>query len=126
MKPDFDWSVRVRSIAPSEARAYARNNTFTIGQQASMKESDPHPSATEMLLGALAADLIEGLRVAASRKSVTIDAMEATATGRLDNVLVHLDVIGEEGHPGFKTIDLTLYATTDADDAIMDALWKET
>jgi uncharacterized OsmC-like protein len=125
VKPDFDWSVRVRSIDADGSKAYARNHAFSVGRQASLKESDAHPSATEYLLGALAGDLLDGFRRAVARRGIAIDAMEALVSGRLDNVLVHLGVIGETGSPGFKTIDVTVYATADAEDEMMRALWEE-
>src|SRR5690348_9414504 len=106
-RPDFDWSVRVREAGPAEEKVYARNHAFSIGQQASLRESDPHPSATEVLLGALGADLVHGFGVEAKKSGVAIEGLEVTLAGRLENVLVHLGVIGEEGRPGFRRIEGT-------------------
>jgi uncharacterized OsmC-like protein len=110
----FDWSVRVRSLGVSESRAYARNHTIVVGQQASLKESDPHPSAIEYMLAALGADLASGLRREAERAGTALDAVEIALAAELDNALVHLGVIGEEGSARVKSVDATLYVQTDA------------
>lgn len=122
-KPDVDWSARVRSAGPEESKVYARSCAFSVGQQASLKDSDAFPSAIEYLLGALGADLVQGFRREASRRGVAIEGIEAAVSGRLGNVLVHLGVIGEEGHPGFARIDVTLYVTLDAEEAVAEELW---
>src|SRR5262245_13521552 len=100
---DHAWSVRVRWTDDS-ARAYARSQSFDVHAQASLRERDPHPSAIEYLLGALGGDLACGFRAEAARRSLAIHALEISLSGRLDNVLVHLGVIGEEGHAGLKSI----------------------
>jgi hypothetical protein len=40
--------------------------------------------------------------------------------------LVMLGVVGEVGHPGFDAIDAVLYATADAEQAILSEMWAET
>ena len=55
-----------------------------------------------------------------------IDDLELSLAGRLDNVLVHLGVAGEHGHAGLKSITGTIYVSSDADEATIEALWKAT
>lgn len=119
----FDWAVRVVSVGPAESRAYARNHTITAGEAASLRPSDPHPSAIEYLLAALGTDLSAGLRREAARARVVIDALELSLTGRLDNPLVHLGVVGEAGRPGLESVSGRAYVSTDAEDATIRALW---
>jgi hypothetical protein len=97
------WTARVRGTGGNQATAYARNQTFAVCGQASFKEVDPHPSAVEYLLGALGGDLITGFAAHATRRGIVVDALEASISGRLNNPLVFLSVVGEAGHPpGFR------------------------
>ena len=122
----YTWTTRVRGVSALEARVYARNHAFPVGQPASFKERDTHPSAVEYLLGALGGDLTNGFQIQASRAGVTIDALELTLAGQLGNVLVFLGVIGAEGDPGFRRISGTLYVSAAADEPTLQALWQTT
>ena len=108
------------------ATVYTRNHVFTVGGQASFREADAHPDAVEYLLGALGGDLISGFTSHAKRRGVEVDAMEASISGRLDNPLVLLGVVGEVGHPGFETISCTLYVSADADERVLEEIWQTT
>ena len=126
--PDVDhaWTVRVRWTGDRGAQAYARAQSFGVGAQASLRESDPAPSAIEYLLGALGGDLACGFHLEASARSVSLHGLELSLAGRLDNILVHLGVIGERGHSGLKSITGTIYVSSDADEATIEAAWKAT
>ena len=108
------------------ATAYTRNHAFTVSGQASFREADAHPDAVEYLLGALGGDLISGFASQATRRGVEVDAIEASISGRLNNPLVLLGVVGESGHPGFETISCTLYVSADADEKILKEIWQTT
>jgi uncharacterized OsmC-like protein len=123
---DYAWTSRVSWTGEGGATAYARNHAFTVGGQASFREADAHPDAVEYLLGALAGDLISGFASHAARRGVEVDAMEASISGRLDNPLVFLGVVGESGHPGFQTISCTLYVSADADEKDLEEIWETT
>jgi uncharacterized OsmC-like protein len=121
---DYTWTVRVQGAGDREAKVYARNHAFTVGQQASFDARDPHPSAVEYLLGALGGDLVSGFRAQAARQRVAVDAVELTLSGRLNNPLTHLGVVGETGHPGFEAITGTLYVSADAEAETLEAVWR--
>ena len=125
--PDVDhlFPVRIRRTE-GVARAYARGQSFDVGSQASLRALDPEPSAVEYALGAFGGDLLLGLDRAASTAGLTLHAIEITLTGRLDNTLVHLGVIGEQGHPGFSAIDGTTYVSADDDPAAIESAWRVT
>jgi OsmC-like protein len=108
------------------ATAYTRNHAFTVGGQASFRETDAHPDAVEYLLGALGGDLISGFASHATRRGVEVDAMEASIFGRLNNPLTLLGVVGESGHPGFEAISCTLYVSADADERLLEDIWQTT
>ena len=122
---DHAWAVRIRPVGTNDARVYARTSAFDVGDQASLRESDPHPSALEYVLGALGADLLQGFRIQAARRSLVIHDLEVALSGRLNNVLVHLGVIGEHGHAGLESVTGTLYASADADEDLLQSVWQE-
>ncbi len=119
------WSVRVRAESRHASRVHARNHSFRVGPALSFEPKDELPSALEHLLGALAADLLGTLLTFARRRRVPIDASEIVLNCSLENPLVHLGVVGEEGWAGIGSIDGILYASTDAEPASLEALWAE-
>lgn len=121
---DHEFPVRVQRSAAGVTRAYARAQSFDIGSQASLRQLDPQPSAVEYALGALGGDLLLGLDRAASTAGLRVYAIEITLAGRLDNTLVHLGVVGEKGHPGFRAIDGTAYVSADDDPAAIESAWR--
>ncbi|HEX2522186.1 MAG TPA: OsmC family protein [Terriglobia bacterium] len=123
----YTWTSRVRpNLKNGATTAYARSQTFAVGEQVSFKGEDEHPCAVEYLLGSLGADLIFGFRKEASRRGVAVSELEASISGRLGNPLVVLGVIGESGYPGFEIIDGVLYVGADAEEAVLSDIWRET
>jgi hypothetical protein len=118
------WSARVRLVHGREARAYARNHVISVGSQASLRDRDDHPSALEQVAAALGADLLLGLAAQTERLGIAVNAAEVDLTMWLNNPLVHLGVIGEQGHAGIEAISGTLHASTDADEAELQAAWR--
>jgi hypothetical protein len=128
LSPEVDhvWPVRVRRTDEGLARAYARTHAFGIGSQASLRESDPHPAAVEYAAAALGGDLVCGFHREVTARRLAVDAVEVALSVRLDNVLVHIGVVGEEGHAGFGAIEGALFvATAEAEDVIR-AAWLAT
>jgi len=123
---DHRWSVRVQRAGDGHARAYARGQAFDVDSQASLRETDPHPSAVEYAIGALGGDLACGLQREAAARALDIHAIEVSLSGRLDNVLVHFGVVGEQGHPGLAAIEGIVYVGTEAPEAEVEAAWRAT
>jgi hypothetical protein len=124
--PEHLFPVRVQRTAARTARAYGRGQSFDVGSQASLRESDDAPSAVEYLLGALGGDLVCGLERAGEGQGIPIDAVEISLNGRLDNILTHLGVVGEQGHPGFASIEGTAYVASDAEEDAIQRAWQRT
>lgn len=131
----FTWAARARLPGgdPTTAAAaivHVGRQVFSVGGQAGFDTSGTilHPSAVEYLLGALAADLLSGFVRAASRRGVALDAIEASVSGRLNNPLVHLGVVGETGHPGLEEARCTLYvsAADDRAESLLHEVWEAT
>jgi len=119
------FNVRIAGSGES-VRAYCRNHTIVVGSQASLREADAHPSAVEHMLAALGGDLLTGLAIRAARRGLVIHAAELSLAGRLNNILVHLGVVGEYGHPGFDAIDGTVFVSADCEEQQLAELWQET
>jgi hypothetical protein len=119
------WTARVKSSGVRSATAYVRTQSFTVFDQASFRDADPHPSAVEYLLGALGGDLLNGFAALAARRGVLLDGLEASLSGHLNNPLMFLGSVGESGHPGFEAIDCTLHVVADADTPTLDEIWRE-
>jgi hypothetical protein len=122
----YTWTARVRAESRKASRIHTRNHTFRVGPSLSFEPTDELPSALEHLLGALAADLLHTFQVYARRARIPIDALELSLTCRLENPLVHLGVLGEEGSPRLEAIEGVFYASADAGAEALDRLWQET
>ena len=123
---DHLFAVRIQRTTAGAVRAYARTQMFDVGSQASVRDTDDAPSAVEYVVGALGGDLICGLQRAAEAEGISVHGIEITLNGRLDNILTHLGVVGEEGHPGVAAIDGTVYVGADADDPAVQRVWQRT
>ncbi|MBN9386696.1 MAG: OsmC family protein [Chloroflexi bacterium] len=121
---EFKWKARVSWVTGERSVAYSRNNSFLIEKQASFKEKDPHPSAIEYLLGALGGDIAAGFQTVAPRFGVSIEALEISLSGQLNNSLTMLGVIGEAGHPGLETIEGRIFISTEATEEKIEKVWQ--
>jgi uncharacterized OsmC-like protein len=118
----YEWRLRARSTGPQQGTVYSRNHAFTVGQAASFEERDPHPSAVEYLLGALAASLVTGLATEAARAGLDIDDVEISLRGSLANPLAILGL--EAGEPALDRIALKCFASSPEDEAAVRAAWE--
>jgi TusA-related sulfurtransferase len=123
---DYAWSARVRWAGEQQSRVFTRTHSFSVCKQTNFTEETVYPSAVEYLLGALGGDIVSGFQQQAAKRNVSIDALELAISGRLDNVLVSVGVVGAGGHPGFESIKVTLYVGTDADESSVLDAWSAT
>lgn len=122
---EHTWSVRVLPNGTAAATTYCRNHAFHVHKQASFDTADPQPSALEYLLGSFAADLVIGLEGIAAQRGLELEDVEASLTVVLNNPLVFLGVLGEEGETGITAIHGTVYVHAD-DPARLEPVWQET
>jgi TusA-related sulfurtransferase len=120
----YEWVARVRWQGALQARVYARNHAFEVGQPASFAETDPALSAVEYLLGAFGACLVVGFAANASRRGVLVDDLEFSLRGKLQDPLVLID--GSDGSPALESIRGTLYVTANADYTTLREIWQTT
>ena len=123
----FVWSVRARPDGEGRCQIYARNQSFAVGQPVDfgVGRGDAPLSAVEHLVGSLAACLLVGYQVHASRRGVELDELELSLRANLDNPLVYLG-LEDEGSPALAKVTGTLYVSADAEEAVLRELWATT
>ncbi len=118
----YEWRLRVRSSGPMQSTVYHRCFQWTVGQAASFEERDAHPSAVEVLLGALAASLSTGFATECARDGLEVDDIEITAKATLRSVTAHLGL--DDGDPSLREARLRCFATSFDDEARVRAAWE--
>jgi hypothetical protein len=119
------WSVRVRTAGSDALTVVGAAGSFAAGAPLAFQPIAGPPTALELFLGALGADIAGGFRAAAARRRLPLEELELVVRGELDNPLLHLGVVGETGHPGLRALEVTLYVSSDADPAALEAAWAE-
>lgn len=120
------WNARVTSGARDRAVVHVRRHRFTVGKPVEFDADADTVSAVEYVLGALGADLVNGLLAVARRHRVDVERVEATVEGRIDNPLTHLAVVGETGHPGLTRATVKVYVSSLDPEENVRRAWEET
>jgi uncharacterized OsmC-like protein len=118
--------LRVTSNDPETARVSVRRHQFIVGRPLSADVDYGHLTALEYALGAVAAEVVTGLREFAKRRRIELDEIEAVVTGELGNPLVYFEVVGETGDVGLSQIAIKVYVASRHDDDIIRRLWNDT
>ena len=119
------WTLRVRAADQGPSTVYARHDQFQVGAPLSFDPEYPHVTALEHLLAALGADLVGGLQATARRQRLQISNIEAVVSGKLNNPLTYLGVVGEEGHPGLEQVTVTVYVNSLEPEERVRQAWEE-
>ena len=122
---EMKWSVRVSARDRQGAAVYVRKNRFDVGVPLTFDVDDERTSAFEYLLGAVGADLVAGMKELCHRRRLEVDSVEALVQGELDNALAHLDVVGEEGHPGLASLAIKIFVETLEEEEDIRKVWDE-
>ncbi len=122
---EFIWTVRVRADKDQTVSVHARNVAFRIGDPVSFRPADNHPCSLEVLMGALAADLIGTLQTTARRSRIFLDSIEMSVNLTLNDALAHVGVVGEDGDPSVKAIHGALYISSDEDPDALQTMWED-
>ena len=120
----MNCALRVTTTDPVAARVSVRQQQFLVGRPIELDDSSPRISALEYAIGAVAGEVVNGLREFAWRHRVDLDRVEALATAELRNGLTYLEVVGEAGPPTIAGIRLKVYVAT-ADEAGVRRLWSD-
>ena len=106
------------------ARLVTRNLSFGADRQIGLDPGSELPAALDLLVGALAADLLIGLGREASRAGTPLHEAELRLEAHLGNPMVALGVVGEAGSPALQRVQGTLFVSADLDDGALRTLWE--
>jgi hypothetical protein len=121
---EFEWRARARSTGILRSTVYCRNFSIDVGQPASFETADKHPCAVEYVLAALAGDLTTGFAGECAKSNLSVDDIEMTIGGKLNNVLAHLGL--EDGDPSLASIEIKLFVSSFEDEAKLRDVWDRT
>lgn len=117
-------TVRVTAPGSETARATVRHHQFLVGRPLELDHTSPRIAALEYALGAVGAEVVNGLRVFAARRRLTLDAVEALVAGELSRGLAYLEVVGEPGPPSIARLRVQVFVAS-PDEAGVRQLWGE-
>jgi len=121
---EITCTVRVTAADRHVARVSVRRQQFSIGRPVEFDEASPDIAALECALGAVGAELVNGLRVFADRRRLAIDAIEAVVDAELEHGLAYLEVIGEPGATKVRRIHVKVFVAAEDESAIR-RLWND-
>lgn len=124
METGITCTLRVTAPESELARVTVRQHQFLVGRPVELDAESRRIAALEYALGAVAAEVVNGLRLFAARRRLVLDAIEALVTGELQYGLAYLEVVGEPGPPTIARIRLQVFVDTPDDDAVRK-LWGE-
>jgi hypothetical protein len=119
------WTLRVRATERGQATVFTRQHQFHVGAPVHFDRAYGSVSALEYILGAIGADLVNGLQALARKRRVAIEQLEAVVEGELNNPLTYLGVVGEVGHPGLEKVRVKVYLASSEVEAAIQGLWQE-
>jgi uncharacterized OsmC-like protein len=115
-------TIMLRVTAPDRdaARVSVRRHQFVVGRPLEFDAASPRIAAMEYALGALGGEIVNGVRRAAARRRIGLDAIEATITGELENELTYLEVVDEEAEPRIASIFVKVFVSSADEAAVRD------
>ncbi len=122
---NFAWTLRITGNGRKGATAFCRKHKFEVGQPLHFDEEYDQIASLEYVLGALGADLVTGFAVLADKRRLDLDDLEAVVQGHLQNPLIYLGVVGEEGHPGIRSVTIRVYVSSPEPEESVRAVWEE-
>jgi uncharacterized OsmC-like protein len=121
----YAWTLRVTSPDRRTARVACRRQQFVVSRPLNFDSEHDGVSALEYALGALAGELVTGVRELARRRRLELDDVEAVITGELHNPLAYLEVAGETGDARVTRIALKVYVTSPAPEDAVKTLVRD-
>ena len=125
-RPEPACTLRAMLGAEGRVRVVTRRLSFEVEGRTSQDPGAAQPSALDLLVAALASDLIAGLARDAARAGHPLHDAEASLSARLENPLVALGVVGESGHAGISEVRGSFYVRCDAAEDTVREWWAHT
>ncbi|ARU41944.1 hypothetical protein CCB80_12680 [Armatimonadetes bacterium Uphvl-Ar1] len=107
------WTVRVRSAEDGSMVAPLRGEELRVREAVSFDGKGEIPSALEQFFSSYGADLVAGMLRILRAQRMEVFSVEAVVSGELENAMVHLGVVGEEGSPRIRAMSITIYVSAD-------------
>lgn len=124
MSHSLTSTLRVTAHEPEIARVAVRKEQFLVGRPLEIDAASSRISPLEYALGALAGEVVNGLRQFAWRRRVDVEHVEALVTGELEHGLAYLEVVGEGGPPRLARVQLKVFVASN-DEAGVRRLWTD-
>ncbi len=121
----YTWTLRIRPAPQHNATVFARKHRFTVGAPVQFDAAYESISALEYMLGALGAEVVNGLQRLAHKRQVRLEHLEAVVQGELNNPLTYLGVVGESGHPGVEKVQIKVFLTSFDPEEVIQRLWQD-
>lgn len=90
-----------------------RGEELRVREAVSFDGKGEIPSALEQFFSSYGGDLVAGVLRILRSKRIEVFSVEAVVSGELENAMVHLGVVGEEGSPRVRSISVTIYVSAD-------------
>ena len=119
------WTLRISAAERDQATVFTRQHQFRVGAPVHFDRTYEAVTALEYVLGAIGADLVNGLQILARKRRVAIEQVEAVVEGELNNPLTYLGVVGETGHAGLEKVWVRVYLASSEAEATIQRLWQE-
>ena len=119
-----NYSLRLTASDPELAQVWVRRQHFAIGRPIEFDDASPRIAALEYALGAMAGEVVNGLRVFASRRRIQLAEVEALITAETAHEAAYLEVVGESGVPRIVGVHVKVFAASD-DEAGLRRAWSE-
>jgi hypothetical protein len=120
----MNYTFRVTSAGPDAAHVSVRRQQFAVGRPMEFDGASPRIAAMEYALGAVGAEVVNGLQLFASRRRIDIDHVEAVVSAEVAGEGVYLEVVGEEGQPRIARMHVKVFAAS-PDESGLRRLWPE-
>jgi uncharacterized OsmC-like protein len=116
------WRTRSQWVGGFEHTVYARElPPATLDEPGDISGSDKGLSPHEAILSSVGACIATGFVAQASARGVKVESLEVSVDGNL-NLPVFFGLA--DGNPGYDSMDVTVYAKTDAAPEVLDEIWK--
>ncbi len=116
------WNTRSQWVGGLEHTVYARElPPATLDEPKDIAGADKGLSPHEAILSSVGACIATGFVVQATARGVKVESLEVNVQGGL-NLPVFFGLA--EGNPGYDSMDITVYAKTDATPEVLQEIWK--
>ncbi|MFN8392808.1 MAG: OsmC family protein [Bdellovibrionota bacterium] len=122
---DIRWSARLQCNTENDIQAHVGKRQFRIGRAVDFDDASDQVSAFEYVLAAVGADLLSCIAHLARKRRLSIQDLEASVQGELNNPLMYLGVVGETGDPGMRRLRVRVFLSSSASDAEIQTLWQD-